>query len=385
MTKNIRILASQEASKVIGTELTRRGFLGVSAAGGVTFLAACAGGGAAPEASGGDLESALSIYTWAEYDDPTVFEDFTSEFGPSITVDAFNSNEEAIAKLATSAGTSGYDIVVPTGVFIPQMVEQGLLAPLNKDLIPNMSNVAEAFLGPVWDPENEYSVIKDWGSVGYIWDTTVIDRDIVTWNDFIDVAQNEASGSTSLLDVPGDIAGIYFWANDIDWTTTDEAHLAAAEEFLVNELAPHVSLFDSNPGTGSIVNSTAALFQVFNGDARLGLLESSEPEKWKFAIGAPATELWSDNWCIVADAQHPEAAHAFINYVLDPEISLRELEYIGYDTGIEGLAEEAADMEYADIVFFDEETVATFQLGAVNEAQQRLVEIYNAVKAAAGA
>lgn len=386
----IRILASASASRIIGRELTRRGFLSAAvAAGAVGALAACAspGTGGSPQASGGPLESKLSIYTWGDYDAPSVMEAFTSELGPSIVLDSFGSNEELISKLVSAKGTSGYDIVVPTGIFIPQMVENGLLTKLNRDLIPNIEFMDPAFLGRAWDPNNEYSICKAWGTTGFVYDKTVITRELKTWADFLDAAQNEASGKTSVLDDPTDITGIYFWANGIDWNTTDPDQLDAAEEYLVNNLAPHLAAFDSYPGGQAIPQASLTLMQSWNGDARLGIINGGEPERWQWVLGTPETELWMDNWAIAAGAPNPEAAHAFINFVFTPENQLEQLDYIGYHTGATGIEQAAGDagLEMLDLVFFSPEQIATMKTGEVTEAQGRIVEIWNKIKAAAGA
>lgn len=390
-TPHIRILANESAAKVIGRALSRRRFLSFAAAASATgLLAACSPAGAAataPQATGGALEDALSIYTWGDYDAPEVLEAFTADLGPKITLSSFSSNEELISKLVAAKGTSGYDIVVPTGTFIPQMIENGLLSKLNRDLIPNLEHVDPAFLGRAWDPDNAYSICKAWGTTGFVYDTTVITRELKDWNDFLDAAQNEASGRTSVLDDPAELTGLYFWANGIDWNTTDPADLDAAEDYLVNTLAPHVSAFDSYPGGAAIPQATHALMQAWNGDARIGMIEGGEPDRWQWVLGGPATEIWMDNWAIAAGAPNPEAAHAFINYVLSPDNSLAELDYIGYHTGATGIEQAANDaqLEMLDLVFFTPEQLATMHEGAVTEAQGRIVEIWNAMKAAAGA
>jgi spermidine/putrescine transport system substrate-binding protein len=374
--------------------ITRRHFLAGSAvavfSSGV-LLAACGedtpepGGGGSPTA-GGEVEDRLNFFHWAEYDDPAVFKDFENEFGATTKIDIYASNEEAIAKLVAAEGTTGYDIVVPTGVFIPQMVQNDLLEEINLDLIPNFENVDEIYRDQPWDPGNKHSVCKDWGSTGWIYDTTKVSATIETWNDFIAVAQGEASGQTSVLDTPGNLAGIYFWANDIDWATTDTAHLDACEAFTVNELAPHVKAYDSYPGI-ALTEGKYALSHAWNGDARQGLLSTDDPDRYVWGLGAPVTELWMDNWCIVKGAEHPNAAHAWINFICDPDVSLKDLAYHGYNTGITGVQERAEEegLEFLDMVFFSDEQVATMDPGAVNEAQQRLVDIWNKAKAASGA
>ncbi len=388
----IRILASRNAVPIIKRELSRRRFLAFSAAAAsAAALAACTPGGTKPStgvaASGGPLEPGLNIYSWGDYDDPGVVQSFTDELGPKVTFDSYGSNEEMISKLIAAKGTSGYDIVVPTGVFIPQMAANGLLVELNHELIPNLQYMDPAFLRQEWDPENKYSVCKAWGTTGFVYDKTVITRELTTWNDFLDAAQKEASGKTTVLDDPAEITGIYFWANGIDWNTTDPADLDAAEDYLVNTLAPHIAAFDSYPGGVAIPEGTQVLMQAWNGDARLGIMEGGEPERWAWRLGSPATELWMDNWSIAAGAQSPEAAHAFINYTMVPETQLIQLDYIGYHTGATGIEEAANDegLEMLDMVFFTPEQLGTMKNGELNEAQDRVVAIWNTMKAAAGA
>jgi spermidine/putrescine transport system substrate-binding protein len=389
--EGVQILASRATAQ----RITRRHFLAGSAVAmfsSSVLLAACGGGtetggdtGGGPSA-GGEVEDQLNFFHWAEYDDPEVFKDFEKQFGATTKIDIYASNEEAIAKLVAAQGTSGYDIVVPTGVFIPQMVQNNLLEELNLDLIPNFENLEEIYRNQPWDPNNKHSVCKDWGSTGWLIDRSKVKGEIKTWGDFGDVAMGEASGATSVLDTPGDLAAIYFWANGINWATTEEKYLDQAEDYVVNKLAPHIKAYDSYPGI-ALTEGKYALSQAWNGDARQGLLQTKEPDRYEWGLGAPVTELWMDNWCIVTGAQHPNAAHAWINYILDPKVSLKDLAYHGYNTGIAGVQEEAeaAGFEFLDLVFFSDEQVKTMDPGAVNEAQQRLVDIWNKAKAASGA
>src|SRR5215210_1295696 len=279
------------ASRATAERITRRHFLAGSAVAmfsSSVLLAACGedtpapSGGGSPSA-GGEVEDRLNFFHWAEYDDPEVFKDFEKEFGVTTKIDIYASNEEAIAKLTAAAGTTGYDLVIPTGVYIPQMVELDLIQPINLDLIPNFENVDEIYRDQPWDPGNKHSVPKDWGSTGWIYDTTKVSSTLETWDDFISVAQGEASGQTSVLDTPGNLAGIYFWANDINWATTETADLDACEEFTVNELAPHIKAYDSYPGI-ALTEGKYALSHAWNGDARQGLLSTDEPDRYVWGL-----------------------------------------------------------------------------------------------------
>ena len=408
----IRILVSRSAASRIASSLSRRRFLGLSAGAAATAaLAACGsskstttastggattGGASGTTAAPGDTTGTsaapvvtgkgkpFNLYTWAEYDDP----DLMGSYG-KIKIDIYDSNEQAIQKLVTAKGTSGYDMVVPTGVYIPQMVKDDLLEVLDMSRIPNFKNLDVAYTNQSWDPGNKHSVCKDWGSTGWIYDTKIVKTELKTWADFIKAAQTEASGQTSLLDTPTEgVCGIYFWANGIPWTTEKKADLDACEKFAIDEFAQHIKAFDSYPGI-NLTQGNYALSEVWNGDARQGLLKviqaGGDPSQYKWGLGAPATELWMDNWCILKGAKNIDAGYDFINFILEPANSVKDLEFHGYNTGIKGLTSLVPkDLKYPEMIFFDDAQVKTMDAGAVNSAQDRLVAIYDKAKAKAG-
>ncbi|MEO6126286.1 MAG: spermidine/putrescine ABC transporter substrate-binding protein [Ilumatobacteraceae bacterium] len=400
-----RILISEEAAQRLARVVSRRTFLAMT--GGVAAAAALAACGSDEKSSdssssgsdtssaestaspstgdsstGGDFDKTINMYTWAEYDDL----DLLKSWG-DIKLTIFNSNEEAIQKLVQGGGSSGFDMVVPTGAYIPQLVAAGLLKEIDKTRIPNFSNLDAAYINQSWDPDNKHSVCKNWGSTGWIYDTTVVTTEIKTWSDFIAAAQGEASGLTSILDTAPNLCGMYFWANGIPWTTEKKADLDACEDFLVNEFASHIKAFDSYPG----INLTAgsyALSMVWNGDARQGLIgveeSGGDTNQYKWGLGAPETELWMDNWCILEEAKNVDAAYDFINFILDPANSVKDLQFHGYNTGIKGVEELTGDVPFKDMIFFTPDEVARLRAGTVNSGQDRLVEIYSNVKAKAG-
>jgi spermidine/putrescine transport system substrate-binding protein len=388
------LMSADDAPRLVG-DLTRRRFFGVigGSAALAAFLAACGDDEASSDSSGdgtsggggggGGGGGTLKLFTWAEYDDPALM----AQFG-EIEITIFNSNEEAIQKLVASGGNAGFDMVCPTGVYIPQMASEGLLEELDLSRIANFENLDAAYRDQTWDPGNKYSVCKNWGSTGWIYDKTVITREITTWADFIDVAMNEASGQTSILDTAPNLTGMYFWANGIDWNTTDEAELQGCEEFLVNEFAQHIKAFDSYPGI-NLTQGNYALSMVWNGDARQGLLSVIEadgnPDDYGWGLGAPQTELWMDNWCILKGAENIDTAYEFINFILDPANSAIDVAFHGYNTGIQAARDALpADTPYLEMVYFTDEEVTRMRAGSLDN-QEAIVDIYNKTKAAAGA
>ncbi|AXI81600.1 spermidine/putrescine ABC transporter substrate-binding protein [Peterkaempfera bronchialis] len=337
--------------------------------------------------SSGSSGSKLRAYSWSAYDDPKVLSAFTKKYGPKVVVDSYSSNEEMIAKLVAAKGTSGYDIVIPTGVFVPQMAANGLLQELDHSKLPNLANLGKGYQNQEWDRGNKYTVTKYWGTTGFVYDTRVIKRDLKTWDDFFDAAMHEASGKTSLVDDPGEICAMLCFARGWHQSTTDKAQLDQIESFLIDKLAPHIAAFDSSPGSSAIPQGTHALMHCWNGDARRGILASSEQDRWKWVLPGPKTNLWMDNWAIVKGSPNADAAHELIDYVLDPAVAIKQVEFVGYGTGVNGTEEEAKrlKLELIDMISPSAEQLATMYTGVINKGQERRMAIVNRMKAEAGA
>jgi spermidine/putrescine transport system substrate-binding protein len=368
------------------SELSRRIFLsGLVGAGAAAALAACApstgggstGGGGAP----------LNLYTWGEYDDPAVLKAFGKvKGGATVKLGSYDSNEEMIAKLSSAKGTSGYDLVVPTLGFVPQMADLKLLEKLDHAKLPNLKHVRPEFLDTEFDKGNVYSVPKALGVTGYVYDTTVISRDLTSWKDFFDAAQKEAAGKTSLLGDPNEILWAYFFSIGEDINTNDTATLDKAKDFLVKNIAPHVQQFESYV-SNTIAQSGRVLAHAWNGDARLGILDNDDPKRYRFVKPTEGSSRFQDNWAIPAGSDNVDAAHAFIDYVLTPDVSLKELLYIGYDTLTDGIEQAAqkADVERSDLIFYTDEESKKLEFNIVPESQEKRVAIFNEIQAAAGA
>ena len=335
----------------------------------------------------------LNMYTWGAYNDPDIVGALADkDLAIKMQVSYYTSNEDLITKLQASKGTSGFDIVVPTGPYIPQMIQNGLLEKFDKSKLPNMVNVDPNYLAQAWDPTNDYSVCKDWGSTGWMYNKTIIKSEIKTWSDFISVCQGEGSKKCAVLDTPANIAGMYFWANGIDWNTEKKEDLDAAEKFLVDEFATHIKAFDSYPST-KLADGSYAMAMAWNGDARAAYADVSDAggnvDDWVWGLGAPHTELWMDNYCIPTGAPNPDAAHAWIDWILIPEVSIKDLDFHGYNSGMLHMDQLLKVLEpklkYGDMIFFTDEQVKTMVTQKITSAQDRLVDIYNKIKAAASA
>ncbi len=358
---------------------SRRAVLGMSA----SALAAPTMMGAlgwAGSARAQEVERMLNIMGWSEYISPETIDSWEEEIGARFIFDGYSSNDEMLSKLQLSGGNSGYDLGMTTDFMIPLLIGRELIQKIDKSLVPNMENIGAGFIGRDFDPENEYTVPKTWGSQGYIYDKSVIQRQLTSWNDFLDAARNEASGQVALLDDALAIAPL-FWKDGISWNTLDEEVLDRVEVEAM-ELARHIRTFNTYPQQ-DVASGTVKLAQNWNGYSNL-IIESTDNPNLAFEFGAPVTEIWLDSYHMPVGGSHPNAAHSWLNHVLDPKVAAMETTYTGYATAVPGSAE-YLDESVANnpIIFPSDEIVARGELTQRNESYDRRVAIFTKFKAAA--
>lgn len=375
-----RVLMSASAAAGWNRAMNRRRLLaGVGAATAAGLLSACGRSThvevVMPSTPSTLVERRLRLFTIPNYSDPDVL----NAWG-DVDVVVYNSNEDLIRKLTAADGNSGYDVIVPSGQYVPEMARAGLLEKLDLDRLTNFGALESAVIDQPWDRGNRYSVCKVWGTVGWIYDKRVITSPITTWLDFIDAAKGPASGNTSLLDVAPELGGLYFWANGIDWMKPSGDDLDALERFLLDEMATHVSGLEAAPSR-FITQNPYALSQAWSGEIYLvkyALEEAGEdPSNFEWGVGAPATGMWMDNWAIVKGARHLDAAYDFIDFMLDPLNGYRETVWNGSPTGQKGLETLLpVDTPHADDIFFTDEEMSRMTPILRTKNDERLVEIY---------
>jgi spermidine/putrescine transport system substrate-binding protein len=383
--EGLRVLAPSPAAR-----LDRRRFLGLAARGAAALglgLTGCTGSeadgdgevatpGAAPVAAPDQSAGTLRMYSWEEYTNPENLDAFTARSGTAVEVDVYESNEEAIAALERGAA---YDLVVPSNAYIPQLIAGDLLRPLDLERIPNVANVDPSFRGQPWDPEDAYTVVKAWGSSGFLYDTTIVTEVLTSWADFFRVAA--LPGMSGRVSVLGDrsVVDMAMWREGFDWQTDAEAELDRVEAVLTAELLPHLTAVDSYPVPG-LLEERYALSQAFSGDARTVVLEF--PERYRWVLPAPHTELWVDHWAIPATAEHPEAAHALIDHMLAPNVSARELSHHGYATAVQGVEEFLPfDLPAGEMIFLAPEQLSRMLSYTVPATEERRNQMVAALQA----
>jgi len=330
-----------------------------------------AGAGTSAGAGGAHFDGALALYSWEEYSSPENLAAFTERFGATVGVEFYDSNEQLISALQEGRPS---DVVAPSNSYLPQLIAGGLLTALDHDRLPNLASVDPAFLGRPWDPDDAYAVVKSWGSTGFIYDTTVIREDLSSWADYFRVAGQEGvSGKVSALEERS-VVDAALWREGFDFRTDDPVELDRAEQILTDELLPHLLALNSFP-VDELLDGSYVLSQAFSGDARIVVLEF--PERYRWVLPTPHTELWIDHWAIPSTSERPEAAHAFIDYMLAPTVSARELSHHGYATAVNGIDEFLPfDLPASDMVFFEPESLGrmlSYEAPATEERRNELV------------
>lgn len=358
--------------------LSRRRFfgaLGASALGGLA-LSACGDSvtnNYYESSSTTPLDTKIRLYTWADYDDLELL----AAWG-DVDITVYGSNEELLEKLEALSGQSSFDIVVPTGGYIPELARRGLIQELDLTRIPNFRQLDKNVVDQPWDRNNTYSVCKSWGTIGWLYNTDVVKTPITSWAEFLEAAQKDASGRTAIIDTPVQIASLYFWAKNKNWNTDDDDELEKMSTFMLETIAPHISAVDGLP-YNTVIDRDYALIQGYNGAIRSTLMALEEAgqdmSKWKWGVGGPTTEKYMDNWCIVKGARNLDAAYDFINFMLNPVNAARQASYIGSNTGTSSLkAMLTPETQYKDLIFFSDEEIKRMKAWEFNRAPEKLAK-----------
>jgi spermidine/putrescine-binding protein len=255
----------------------------------------------------------LNLYAWSEYIPPQLLADFTKEYGVKVNYDTYSSNEELMAKL--QAGASGYDVIVPSDYTVAIMIKQGLLEPLDLSQIPNLTNVADNFRNPDYDPGNKYTVPYQWGTVGLVVNTQKVTRPLTSWNDLWDPS---FKSRVVLLDDEREDLGMTLLTLGYDKNSIDPKQLNDAKTKM-QQLLPNVKLFDSDSPKTALLSGEVWLGQTWNGEAALAHQQNPAID---YICPKEGCGIWFDNLAIPKGAPHQDAAMAFLNFILRPDESI---------------------------------------------------------------
>ena len=272
------------------------------------------------------MKNILTLLTWPDYIDPQTLGQFESEFGISIELDIVPSAIELIERMQTQR--PGVDVLVPPDYAVRELNSQGHLLKLDHTQLPNLEHLEPHFYqGRAHDPESLVSVVKDWGTTGFMYRTDMIKETLASWADFWRFAE-KVSGCVTVLDSPGEVIGAALKMRGHSYNAASADELAGARDDLL-KLKPHLLAFETNYKP-LLISGKASLSLGWNGDAA-ALMAQGIPIR--YIVPGEGSQIWEDDWAIAVDTPQPDLAHAFLNFVLRPEVAAQEARYTRYATG----------------------------------------------------
>jgi len=309
----------------------------------VLLLAACGKDASAPQAGPVAEDKVLNIYNWSDYIAEDTIANFEKETGIKVTYDVFDSNEVLEAKLM--AGSTGYDLVVPSLSFLGRQIKAGVFQPLDRTKLPNYGNLDAELMARIarQDPDNAHSVPYLWGTTGIGYNVDKVkaalgeDAPVNNW-DLVFKPENMAKlkdCGVTFLDTPQEIVPSVLNYLGEDPNSFDEAVIRKAEPVLA-AIRDNIRYFHSSQYINDLANGDICVAVGWSGDifqAKTRAEEAAKGVNIAYSIPVQGAAMWFDMLAIPKDAKHPDNAHQFINYLMRPEVSAAISSYVAYASG----------------------------------------------------
>lgn len=316
----------------------------VSAVAGLLAIGTLAGCGASSETSTGEVV----VYNWGEYIDPETITMFEEETGIKVIYDEFETNEIMYPKV--EAGSTVYDVICPSDYMISKMIENDLLQEINYDNIPNIKNIGSQYMdmSKEFDPENKYSVPYCWGTVGILYNKTMVSEPIDSWSVLWDAQYQD---NILMQDSVRDALMVPLKLNGYSMNSLDLNELTKAKNDLI-EQKPLVQAYVVDQVRDKMIGNEAAIGVIYSGEAIYTQRENPDLE---YVIPKEGTNVWIDSWVIPKNAANKENAEKFIDFMCRPDIALMNFDFITYSTPNDAAREliEDEDIKNSTIAFPD--------------------------------
>lgn len=294
-------------------------------------------------ATGAAHAETLNVYNWSDYIAEDTIAKFTEATGIEVNYDVYDGNEVLEAKML--AGNSGYDIVVPTSDFLQRQIAAGVYQKLDKSKLPNLVNMdADLMAGAAaYDEGNEHSVIYMWGTTGIGYNVGKLneilgeDAPKDSWSLVFDpeLASKIAECGISVLDAPTEMlpAAMNYLGLDPRSKETADLEKGAA---LLEQIRPYIRYFHSSQYISDLANGDICLSVGWSGDLFQSQARAAEADNGveiAYIIPKEGALQWFDMMAIPVDAPNPDAAHKFINFIMDAQITADITNYVWYANG----------------------------------------------------
>jgi spermidine/putrescine transport system substrate-binding protein len=337
------------------------------------------GGDAAVDPDADITQQTLTVSIWADYYPEDLAEQFEEATGVKTTIVNHTTNEDVVAKL-TASSDPGIDVAFVSGQYAQALAEQGLLAELDKDLIPNEENLYPEALELDYDPGNVYSEPYAWGTTGLCYRPDLTGFDPTSWNDLLNPVP-ELEGKTTMLSTDRWLSMPALKAAGHSLNTTDDAELEEAKTQLI-ETKSTLLAYDDTTFYSKLVSGEALLVQAWDGWCNYGIGENADI---KYVIPAEGSDLWLDTMVVMKGSENKDAAFQFINWILDTKNHAWAAENILYkvpnQAAMESLPPELLT-QYTNMAMPVSELVGYELMRDVGDSQRDYSRIVSEIKAA---
>ena len=281
-------------------------------------------------ASAAGKKQQLRVYNAGEYIDMDLLGRFEEEYGCTVVYETFDSNEMLYTKLLVG---DQYDILIPSDYMIERLIKEDYLQPIDWSLISNKDSLNPDVMDKEYDPGNVYSVPYFYGSVGILYDKTLVDKADLSegWNILMD---QKYKGNLYMYDSERDSFMVALKALGYSMNTTDEDQIRQAYDWLIRQRKTMKPIYAGDDVIDNMVSGNKAMAVVYSGD---GALIMSENENMDFFEPEQGTNIWYDAMVITKDCQNTELAHDFIDFMLQQDVGEQNTEYIGYTSPVTGV------------------------------------------------
>lgn len=314
-------------------KLKKAAALAVTAALMLSMLSGCGGGG----------KKVLKVYNAGEYIDKSLIGKFEKEYDCRVVYDTFDSNESMYTKLMSG---EEYDVLIPSDYMIERLIKEDYLQPVDWEQIPNAGNLMDSVLNKdAYDPGHTYTVPYFWGTVGIIYDKTVVDEADTAqgWNLLKDT---KYAGNIYMYDSERDSFMVALKALGYSMNTTDTAQIDEAYNWLVEQRDTMDPVVVGDDVIDNMISGNKAMAVVYSGDAAYMITENPNLDYFTPEEG---TNIWYDCMVITKNCTETELAHQFINFMLEEENALANSEEVGYSSPVESAFQEMSATTYAGI------------------------------------
>ncbi len=309
----------------------------------VATLTACGGSSSAGE------NGEVYVLNWGEYIDPATIEMFEEETGIKVVYEEFETNEAMYPKVSTGAVV--YDVICPSDYMVQKMISNDLLQELNFDNLPNAkANIGAQYYEQAsqYDPGNKYCVPYCWGTVGILYNKTMVNETVDSWNILWD---EDYKDNILMQDSVRDAFMVALKRNGYSMNTLNEEELEVAKNDLIAQ-EPLVQAYVVDQVRDKMIGGEAAIGVIYSGEAIYTQRENADLE---YVIPKEGTNVWIDGWVVPKNAQNVANAEKFIDFMCRPDVALLNFEYITYSTPNDAAREliEDEDIRNSSIAFPD--------------------------------